>query len=121
VKQPYNNAQPQYNPAQPQYNTVQYNQGPQYNVPRGDRTTYRGSGQARGGFKRGRGPVACHNFQQPRHYAFECPLPPATCMYCRTSNHDTEECLTLLIKIQEKRNQNNQNVQWISAEARDDR
>jgi hypothetical protein len=28
--------------------------------------------------------------------------------------------LTLLGKIQEKRNQNNQNVQWISAEARDD-
>jgi hypothetical protein len=31
-----------------------------------------------------------------------------------------EECMTLLVKIQEKRNQNNQNVQWISAEARDD-
>jgi hypothetical protein len=36
------------------------------------------------------------------------------------SDHDTEECLTLLVKIQEKRNQNNQNVQWISAEARDE-
>jgi hypothetical protein len=31
-----------------------------------------------------------------------------------------EECPTLLGKIQEKRNQNNQNVQWISAEARDE-
>jgi hypothetical protein len=41
-------------------------------------------------------------------------------MYCRASNHDTEECLTLLEKIQEKRNQNNQNVQWILAEARDE-
>jgi hypothetical protein len=41
-------------------------------------------------------------------------------MYCRASDHDTEECLTLLVKIQEKRNQNNQNVQWISAEARDE-
>jgi hypothetical protein len=41
-------------------------------------------------------------------------------MYCRASDHDTEECPTLLVKIQEKRNQNNQNVQWISAEARDD-
>jgi hypothetical protein len=41
-------------------------------------------------------------------------------MCCRASNHDTEEFSTLLVKIQEKRNQNNQNVQWISAEARDD-
>jgi hypothetical protein len=41
-------------------------------------------------------------------------------MYCRASDHDTEECPTLLVKIQEKRNQNNQNVQWISAEARDE-
>jgi hypothetical protein len=40
-------------------------------------------------------------------------------MYYCTSNHDTEECLTLLGKIQEKRNQNNQNVQWILAEERD--
>jgi hypothetical protein len=55
-----------------------------------------------------------------RHYARECPLPPATCMYCRARDHDTEECPTLLGKIQEKWNQKNQNVQWISAEARDD-
>jgi hypothetical protein len=41
-------------------------------------------------------------------------------MYCRATDHDTEDCPTLLGKIQEKRNQNNQNVQWISAEARDD-
>ena len=41
-------------------------------------------------------------------------------MYCRASNHNIEECLTLLVKIQEKRNQNNQNVQLISAEARDE-
>jgi hypothetical protein len=62
----------------------------------------------------------CHNFQQPGHYARECPLPPTTCMYCHATDHDTEDCPTLLGKIQEKRNQNNQNVQWISAEARDD-
>jgi hypothetical protein len=31
-----------------------------------------------------------------------------------------EECPTLLGKIQEKRNQNNQNVQWISIEVRDE-
>jgi hypothetical protein len=41
-------------------------------------------------------------------------------MYCRASFHDIKECPTLLIKIQEKRNQNNQNVQWISTEAKDD-
>jgi hypothetical protein len=43
-----------------------------------------------------------------------------TCMYCHASDHDMEECPTLLGKIQEKRNQNNQNVQWISAEVRDE-
>jgi hypothetical protein len=31
-----------------------------------------------------------------------------------------EECLTLLINIQKKMNQNNQNVQWISTEERDE-
>jgi hypothetical protein len=41
-------------------------------------------------------------------------------MYCHASDHDTEEFPTLLVKIQEKRNQNNQNVQCISAEARDE-
>jgi hypothetical protein len=41
-------------------------------------------------------------------------------MYWRALNHDTEECSTLLVNIQEKRNINNQNVQWISTEARDD-
>jgi hypothetical protein len=64
--------------------------------------------------------MVCHNCQQQGHYAREFPLPPATCMYCRTSDHDMEECPTLLGKIQEKRNQNNHNVQWISVEVRDD-
>ena len=41
-------------------------------------------------------------------------------MYCRASDNDTKECPTLLVKIQEKRNQNNQNVQWISSETRDE-
>jgi hypothetical protein len=41
-------------------------------------------------------------------------------MYCHASNHDTEECPTLLVKIQENRNQNKQNVQWILAKARDE-
>jgi hypothetical protein len=120
AQQPYNTAQQPYNVAQPQYNTVQYNQAPLYNALRGDRASYRGGGQARGGFGRGRGLVVWHNCQQPRRYARECPLPPATCMYCRALNHDMEECPTLLGKIQEKRNQNNQNVQWISAKARDE-
>jgi hypothetical protein len=60
------------------------------------------------------------NFQQPGHYLRECPLPPATCMYCRVVDHDTKDYTKLLGKIQEKRNQNNQNVQWISSELRDD-
>jgi hypothetical protein len=120
TQQPYNNVQQHYNPSEPQYNTTQYRQAPQYNAPRGDHAGYRGVGIARGGFERGRGPVTCHNFQQPGHYARECPLPPVTCMYCRASDHDIEECPTLLVKIQEKRNQNNQNIQWISAEVRED-
>jgi hypothetical protein len=41
-------------------------------------------------------------------------------MYFCTKDHDTEECPTLLGKIQEKWNQNNQNVQWIYAEVRND-
>jgi hypothetical protein len=64
--------------------------------------------------------VVCHNCKKLGHYARECPLPPATCMYYRASDHDTEECPTLLGKIQEKINHNNQNVQWISTKERDD-
>jgi hypothetical protein len=64
--------------------------------------------------------VVCHNCQHSRHYERECPLPPTTCMYCRASDRDTEECPTLLVNIHEKRNPNNQNVQWISVEARDE-
>jgi hypothetical protein len=41
-------------------------------------------------------------------------------MYCQGSDHDTEECPTILVNIQEKRNQNNQHVQWISAKTRDE-
>jgi hypothetical protein len=41
-------------------------------------------------------------------------------MYCCAVDHDTEACLILLGKIQEKGNQNNQIVQWISTETRDD-
>ena len=61
----------------------------------------------------------CHNYQHLGHYASEFPLLPMTCMCCRTTNHDIEDCTTLLGKIQEKRIQNNQNVQWISTEARE--
>jgi hypothetical protein len=64
--------------------------------------------------------MICHNCKQLRHYARECPLPPTNCMYCHTLDHDTKECPTLLVNILEKRNQNNQNVQWISIEARDE-
>jgi hypothetical protein len=55
-------------------------------------------------------------YQQPGHYARESPLPPDTCMYYHTRDHDIEECPTLLGKNQEKRNQNNHNVHWISIE-----
>jgi hypothetical protein len=61
----------------------------------------------------------CHNCQQPGNYARECPLPPMTCIYCCATDNDTEDCTILLGKIQEKHNQNNQNVQWISTEARE--
>jgi hypothetical protein len=64
--------------------------------------------------------VVCQNCQQPGHYARECPLLPTSCMYCRASDNDTKECSTLLVNIQEKRNQNKQNVQWNSAKARDE-
>jgi hypothetical protein len=81
---------------------VQYNQVPQYNTLQGDRGGYKGGGRGRGGFGRGRDPFVCHKFQDPGHYAREFPLPPATCMYCRATNHDTEDYLTLLGKIQKK-------------------
>jgi hypothetical protein len=64
--------------------------------------------------------VVFYNCQQQGHYARECSLPLATCMYFRASYHDTKYYLTLLGKIQEKRNQKNKDVQWIDAEARDD-
>jgi len=62
----------------------------------------------------------CHNFQQPGHCARDCPLPLVTFIYYHTIDHEKEECLKFLGNIQEKRNQNNQNVEWISVEAMDD-
>jgi hypothetical protein len=41
-------------------------------------------------------------------------------MYCHAIDHETEDCLTLLTKIQDKRNQNNQNTQWIVVENREE-
>jgi len=41
-------------------------------------------------------------------------------MYYRASNHEREDCPTLLIKIQDKRNQNNQNVQCIAMENKEE-
>ena len=82
MQQPYNKTQPQYNTTQPQYNTVKYDQAFHYNMSRGDRARYKGGGKSRGGFGRGRGPVVCHNCQQPGHYARECALSPVTCIYC---------------------------------------
>jgi hypothetical protein len=96
---------------------MQNNQASQYNTPRGYRGGYIGGGQGRGGFGRGIGPIVCHNCHEPGHYARECPLQPATCMHYCTTNHNTKDCPTLLGNIQEKRNQNNQNVQWIYVKA----
>jgi hypothetical protein len=42
-------------------------------------------------------------------------------MYCCATDHEIEDCPTLLGNIQDKRNNNNRNVHWISAEARDDK
>jgi hypothetical protein len=81
--------------------------------PQGNKGGFRGRG--RGGMGRGRGPIICHNFQQQGHYARDCPQPTTT------TYHVTEECPKLMTKIQEKRNLNNQNVQWIAAEIRDPR
>jgi hypothetical protein len=40
-------------------------------------------------------------------------------MYCHAIDHDTKYFLTLMTRIQEKRNENNQNVQWISMETKE--
>jgi hypothetical protein len=37
-------------------------------------------------------------------------------MYCRAVDHEIEDCLKLVVKIQDKRNPRNQNVQWIIVE-----
>jgi hypothetical protein len=58
--------------------------------------------------------------RKPGHYARDFPQPPATCMYCHATDHETKDCPTLLIKIQDKRNQTNQNVQWIGVENREE-
>jgi len=68
----YNNtlqcvAPPQYNSAKPQYN-----QAPQYNKPCGDNQGNKG-GFIRGGFGGVRGPVVCHNYHKPKHYARDYP------------------------------------------------
>jgi hypothetical protein len=108
----------------PPYNNPQsqYNQGPQYNTLRGDnqgnRGGYRGGGHGGRGYRGGQGPVVCNNCQKPRYYARYCPLPPATYMYYHAAYNDTKDCLTLLVKMQEKRNQNNRNVQWIPVKNR---
>jgi hypothetical protein len=43
-----------------------------------------------------------------------------TCMYCPATDHEKEYCPTLLIKIEDKRKQYNQNVQWIGVENREE-
>jgi hypothetical protein len=53
------------------------------------------------------------------HLARDCLNPCTTCTYCRALDHATKDCPQLLVKWQERGNQNqnpNQNVQKISAE-----
>jgi hypothetical protein len=85
----------------------------------GNRGGFRGGGRGGRGFEGGRGPVIFHNCQKLGHYARDFPQPPATCMYCRATDHETKEFPTLLIKIQDKRNHTNQNVKWIRVENRE--
>jgi hypothetical protein len=68
---------------------------------------------------RGRGPILCHNCQQQGHYAIDFPQPTRTCMYYCATDHVTEECPRLMMKIHEKRNLNNHTFQWIVVEIRD--
>jgi hypothetical protein len=67
---------------------------------------------------RGRGPIIFHNCQYKGHYSREFPQPASTCMYRRAIYHVTEEFPKLMTKIWEKRNLNNQNVQWIAEKIR---
>jgi hypothetical protein len=102
----------------------QYNQAPQYNTLCGDNQG--NIGDFRGGCHGGRGfggcrePVVFHNCQKPRHYAIDYPQLPTTCMYFHATDHETQDCLTLMVNIQYKRYQNNQNVQWIYMEKKEE-
>jgi hypothetical protein len=58
----------------------------------------------------------CHKCKKPGHYARDYLQPSATCMYFHAVDYETEDCPTLLTKIHDKRNRNNQNVQWIVVE-----
>jgi hypothetical protein len=62
----------------------------------------------------------CHNYQKPVNYARYCPQPHVTSIYWCTTDHETKDCLTFSTKIQDKRNQNNQNVQSITVENREE-
>jgi hypothetical protein len=101
--------------------------GPQYNNQRGFNPGGRGGfgrGRGRGSFGRGgRGPIICYNCNQPGHLARDFLNPCTTCMYCRALDHVTKDCPQLLVKWQERGNQNqnlNQNVQKISTEICDE-
>jgi hypothetical protein len=61
-----------------------------------------------------------HNCQKLGHYARDCPQPPTTCTHFHATEHETKHFPTLLIKIQDNRIQNYQNVQWIDVENREE-
>jgi len=108
--------------AVPQFQqTSHYNQAPQYDQKNMDPEGNKGgfTGRGRGEMGKGKSPIILNNCQQQGYYARDYPQATTTCMYCHTTDHVKEECLKLMTKIQEKRNINNQNVQWIVAEIRD--
>jgi hypothetical protein len=43
-----------------------------------------------------------------------------TCMYFRVIDHEKEDCITLLVKIYDKRNQDNHNFQCIVLENKEE-
>jgi hypothetical protein len=61
----------------------------------------------------------CHKCKELGNYSIGYPQPFVTCMYYCTTYHETKDYPTLLIKIQDKRNETNQNVQWIGVEKRE--
>lgn len=90
----------------PRQNVVQ----PEYQPARKGFKNY-GRGYGRGG---GRG-LMCYNCGEQGHIQIFCTKPFTICGYCRSMEHDTEECTELLAKSEAKRG----NIHMVVAEPRD--